>query len=192
MQSIPTCSVADVAAAARAQGLSLEETVERAMDIAGRTAAERLYVGSNFCSQYFLRQPMSLWSEAFALCRQRGMAATLVVPVVSQRDLASACSLVEELLNSHGDLVDEIQAAYGVYDGIVINPAAYTHTSVAILDALKAVAIPAVEVHLSDVTQREDFRQISYARLACVKTFMGLGFEGYRQAILFLKSYINA
>ena len=94
--------------------------------------------------------------------------------------------------NPEGALVDEIQAAYGVYDGIVINPAAYTHTSVAILDALKAVAIPAVEVHLSDVTQREDFRQISYARLACVKTFMGLGFEGYRQAILFLKSYINA
>ena len=94
--------------------------------------------------------------------------------------------------NHEGALVDEIQAAYGVYDGIVINPAAYTHTSVAILDALKAVAIPAVEVHLSDVTQREDFRQISYARLACVKTFMGLGFEGYRQAILFLKSHINA
>ena len=94
--------------------------------------------------------------------------------------------------NHEGALVDEIQAAYGVYDGIVINPAAYTHTSVAMLDALKAVAIPAVEVHLSDVTQREDFRQISYARLACVKTFMGLGFEGYRQAILFLKSYINA
>ena len=94
--------------------------------------------------------------------------------------------------NHEGALVDEIQAAYGVYDGIVINPAAYTHTSVAILDALKAVAIPAVEVHLSDVTQREDFRQISYARLACVKTFMGLGFDGYRQAILFLKSYINA
>lgn len=94
--------------------------------------------------------------------------------------------------NHEGALVDEIQAAYGVYDGIVINPAAYTHTSVAILDALKAVAIPAVEVHLSDVTQREAFRQISYARLACVKTFMGLDFEGYRQAILFLKSYINA
>ena len=88
-------------------------------------------------------------------------------------------------------LVDEIQAAYGVYDGIIINPAAYTHTSVAILDALKAVAIPAVEVHLSDVRQREDFRQISYARLACVKTYMGLGFEGYRQAILFLKDYLH-
>ena len=93
--------------------------------------------------------------------------------------------------NHEGALVDEIQAAYGEFDGIVINPAAYTHTSVAILDALKAVALPAVEVHLSDVTKREDFRQISYARLACVKTYMGLGFEGYRQAILFLKDYLN-
>ena len=93
--------------------------------------------------------------------------------------------------NHEGAIVDEIQAAYDVYDGIVINPAAYTHTSVAILDALKAVAIPAVEVHLSDVRQREDFRQISYARLACVKTYMGLGFEGYRQAILFLKDYLH-
>ena len=93
--------------------------------------------------------------------------------------------------NHEGAIVDEIQAAYGVYDGIIINPAAYTHTSVAILDALKAVAIPAVEVHLSDVRQREDFRQISYARLACVKTYMGLGFEGYRQAILFLKDYLH-
>ena len=93
--------------------------------------------------------------------------------------------------NHEGALVDEIQAAYGVFDGIVINPAAYTHTSVAILDALKAVALPAVEVHLSDVTKREKFRQISYARLACMKTYMGLGFEGYRQAILFLKEYLN-
>ena len=106
------------------------------------------------------------------------------------RAAGAACKVFQS--NHEGALVDEIQAAYGVYDGIVINPAAYTHTSVAILDALKAVAIPAVEVHLSDVTQREDFRQISYARLACVKTFMGLGFEGYRQAILFLKSYITA
>ena len=93
--------------------------------------------------------------------------------------------------NHEGAIVDAIQAAYGVYDGIVINPAAYTHTSVAILDALKAVAIPAVEVHISDVDSREPFRQISYARLACVKTYMGLGFEGYRQAILFLKDYLN-
>jgi len=92
--------------------------------------------------------------------------------------------------NHEGALVDEIQAAYGVYDGIILNPAAYTHTSVAILDALKAVAIPTVEVHISDVKQREDFRQISYAGKACVKTYMGLGFEGYRQALLFLKQYL--
>ena len=89
--------------------------------------------------------------------------------------------------NHEGAIVDEIQAAYGVFDGIVINPAAYTHTSIAILDALKAVALPAVEVHISDVSRREDFRQISYAGMACLKTYMGLGFEGYRQAILFLR-----
>lgn len=105
------------------------------------------------------------------------------------REAGFGCKVFQS--NHEGALVDEIQAAYGVYDGIVINPAAYTHTSVAILDALKAVAIPAVEVHLSDVRQREDFRQISYARLACVKTYMGLGFEGYRQAILFLKDYLH-
>lgn len=88
--------------------------------------------------------------------------------------------------NHEGDLVDRIQAAYGVYDGIVINPAAYTHTSVAILDALKAVALPAVEVHISKVSEREPFRQISYAGMACKKTFAGFGFEGYRMALKFL------
>ena len=93
--------------------------------------------------------------------------------------------------NQEGDIVDKIQWAYGNVDGIVINPAAYTHTSVAILDALKAVGLPAVEVHISDVSQREDFRQISYAGKACVKTIMGQGLDGYRQAILFLKSYIE-
>ena len=93
--------------------------------------------------------------------------------------------------NHEGAIVDRIQAAYGRFDGIVINPAAYTHTSVAILDALKAVALPAVEVHLSDVSQRESFRQISYAGMACIKTYMGLGFEGYRQAILYLKDYLS-
>ncbi len=93
--------------------------------------------------------------------------------------------------NHEGALVDKIQGAYGNTDGIVINPAAYTHTSIAILDALKAVAIPAVEVHISDVKSREDFRQISYAGKACVKTYMGLGFEGYRRAILFLKEYLG-
>lgn len=89
--------------------------------------------------------------------------------------------------NHEGDLVDKIQAAHGVYDAIVINPAAYTHTSIAILDALKAISLPTVEVHISDVSQREDFRQISYPRLACEKTIMGQGLEGYRQAILYLK-----
>ena len=88
--------------------------------------------------------------------------------------------------NHEGAIVDTIQAAYGVYDGIVINPAAYTHTSVAILDALKAVSIPAVEVHISDVDSREAFRQISYAGLYCEKTIKGQGIDGYKQAIRYL------
>ena len=88
--------------------------------------------------------------------------------------------------NHEGAIVDAIQAAYGVYDGIVINPAAYTHTSVAILDALKAVALPAVEVHISDVSQREAFRQVSYAGMACCKTYAGHGFAGYRLAAEYL------
>lgn len=85
--------------------------------------------------------------------------------------------------NHEGAIVDAIQEAYGKFDGIVINPAAYTHTSVAILDALKAVGIPAVEVHISDVSQREDFRQISYVRKAAVATIMGKGFAGYAEAM---------
>ena len=94
---------------------------------------------------------------------------------------------IEQYQSNHeGLLVDKIQNAYGNTDGIVINPAAYTHTSIAILDALKSVGIPAVEVHISDVTTREDFRQISYARLACEKTIMGQGLDGYRQAITYL------
>ena len=91
--------------------------------------------------------------------------------------------------NHEGTIVDAIQAAYGVYDGIIINPAAYTHTSIAILDALKAVAIPAVEVHISDVDAREPFRQTSYAGMACVKTIKGHGLEGYREAIVYLKAH---
>ena len=88
--------------------------------------------------------------------------------------------------NHEGCLVDKIQESYGKVDGIVINPAAYTHTSVAILDALKAVSLPAVEVHLTDVNAREDFRRISYARLACETTFAGYGFDGYRMAMEYL------
>ena len=89
--------------------------------------------------------------------------------------------------NWEGALVDRIQEAYGKFDGIVINPAAYTHTSVAILDAVKAVAIPAVEVHLTEVNEREPFRHISYIGLAAAKTITGKGFEGYREALLWLK-----
>lgn len=85
--------------------------------------------------------------------------------------------------NHEGALVDRIQEAYGNVDGIVMNPAAYTHTSVALLDALKAVAIPTVEVHISDVSAREDFRQISYVRQACIATIAGRGFDGYLDAI---------
>ena len=88
--------------------------------------------------------------------------------------------------NHEGSIVDEIQAAYGNFDGIVINPAAYTHTSVAILDALKSVGIPAVEIHISDVSAREEFRQISYVGMACEKSFIGLGFEGYIRGIDYL------
>ena len=91
--------------------------------------------------------------------------------------------------NHEGAIVDRIQEAYGKYDGIVINPAAYTHTSIAILDALKAVMIPAVEVHLSKVDEREPFRQISYAGKACVQRFAGYGFEGYRRAIFWLSEH---
>lgn len=85
--------------------------------------------------------------------------------------------------NHEGAIVDRIQDALGRCDGIVINPAAYTHTSVAIADALKAVSIPAVEVHLSDVNSREDFRKVSYVRPVCIATYSGHGFEGYRMAI---------
>lgn len=93
--------------------------------------------------------------------------------------------------NHEGAIVDKIQSALGEYDGIVINPAAYTHTSVAILDALKAAALPAVEVHLSDVSAREAFRQVSYAGMACVKTIAGHGFDGYAEALEYLVNLLN-
>ena len=100
---------------------------------------------------------------------------------------AEGISIEQYQSNHEGDLVDKIQWAYGKVDGIVINPAAYTHTSVAILDALKAVCIPAVEVHLSDVNQRESFRHISYAGMACEKTYAGFGLEGYKMAVEYLE-----
>ena len=93
--------------------------------------------------------------------------------------------------NHEGDLVDQIQAAYGVYDGIVINPAAYTHTSVALLDAVKAVSLPTVEVHISDVDARDEFRRISYIRAACVATVSGRGLQGYLDAIDLLSEQLK-
>ena len=93
--------------------------------------------------------------------------------------------------NHEGAIVDEIQQAYGQFDGIVINPAAYTHTSIAILDALKSVAIPTVEVHISDVTKREDFRQISYTGMACEEHIIGKGLEGYHLAMQYLCNKYN-
>lgn len=99
---------------------------------------------------------------------------------------------IEQFQSNHeGCIVDKIQSALHVVDGIVINPAAYTHTSVAILDALKSVGIPAVEVHISDVDSREDFRQVSYAGMACEKTIKGHGLEGYREAVLYLKEKLQ-
>lgn len=93
--------------------------------------------------------------------------------------------------NHEGDLIDAIQGAFGRADGIIINPAAYTHTSVALLDAVKTVNIPTVEVHLSDPDTREEFRKISYIRLGCVKTIKGLGFQSYIEALRFLAGYLK-
>ena len=101
------------------------------------------------------------------------------------REKAEALGMDVEIFQSNheGVLVDKIQEAYGNVDAIVINPAAYTHTSVAILDALKAVAIPCAEVHLTDISKREEFRKISYAGMACEAHFIGMGFEGYARAM---------
>ena len=119
--------------------------------------------------------------------------------IYGDRDYDALCRMIREWAgelgvevelfqsNHEGAIVDRIQQAYfDDTDGIVINPAAYTHTSVAILDALKAVQLPAVEVHISDVSKREDFRQVSYAGMACVEHFIGLGFEGYHEAMRYL------
>lgn len=94
--------------------------------------------------------------------------------------------------NHEGIIVDTIQIAYGKYDGIIINPAAYTHTSIAILDALKAVSIPTIEVHLSDIHSREEFRNVSITGNAAMKIIYGLGFEGYRRAVIEMKEYLEA
>ena len=109
------------------------------------------------------------------------------------RDFCDDLCIEHEILQSNheGVLVDAIQNALRNTDAIVINPAAYTHTSIAILDALKAVALPAVEVHLSDVSRREDFRRVSYAGMACCATFAGHGFDGYRMAAEYLLTHFD-
>ncbi|MCI6639499.1 MAG: type II 3-dehydroquinate dehydratase [Pygmaiobacter massiliensis] len=110
----------------------------------------------------------------------------LVADTCRQENIAFRCFQS----NHEGDLVDQIQQALGDCDGIVINPAAYTHTSVALLDAVKAVSLPTVEVHISDVASREDFRQISYIRAACIATISGEGLSGYAHAIRLLKAHL--
>ena len=109
-----------------------------------------------------------------------------LVRTVSDYASQAGAEVIVAQTNSEGGLVGMIQRCLGRADGIVINPAAYTHTSVAVLDALKAVALPAVEVHLTDIQERESFRHVSYAGMACEKTFAGLGFEGYRRAVEYL------
>ncbi len=109
-----------------------------------------------------------------------------LLKLLEETGMELGLSVTQFQSNHEGAIVDTIQAAYDCYDGIVINPAAYTHTSVAILDALKAVSIPAVEVHISNVDSREEFRQTSYPGLYCEKTIKGQGIDGYRQAIIYL------
>ena len=123
--------------------------------------------------------------------------------IYGNQNYASLCALIDDTCkelgvdheifqsNHEGTIVDKIQDAYGKFDGIVINPAAYTHTSVAILDALKAVSIPTVEVHISDINSRDEFRKHSYISLAAIKTVMGLGFEGYKVAIEHLYDFLK-
>lgn len=124
--------------------------------------------------------------------------------IYGKQNYASLCALIKETCesldveyeifqsNHEGVIVDKIQDAYSVFDGIVINPAAYTHTSVAILDALKAVAIPTVEVHISDINSREEFRKFSYVSLVAKKTIAGLGLDGYKVAIQELNNILKA
>ncbi len=128
-----------------------------------------------------VREPDLYGSETFAaLCRR-----------IAEYGERYGVETEQYQSNHEGDLVDKIQAAFGNTDGIVINPGAYTHTSIALLDALKAVGIPAVEVHISKVEEREDFRQVSYVRAACIKTITGHGLDGYFEAMDFLREVLQ-
>ena len=123
--------------------------------------------------------------------------------IYGTQNYAALCALIEDTCkdlgvefeiyqsNHEGAIVDKIQAAYGKVDGIVINPAAYTHTSIAILDALKAVCIPTVEVHISDINSREEFRRFSYVSLAAIKTIAGHGLDGYKMALEYITQHLS-
>lgn len=149
---------------------------------ASSRAASVLVINGPNINMLGIREPAVYGTENFQalleLCRKSAKEAGF-----------AKCDCVQS--NHEGDLVDAIQAAYQTYDGIVINPGAYTHTSIAILDAAKAVGLPVVEVHISKVEEREDFRQVSYIRQACFETVTGLGIQGYRKAILDLAKHIG-
>jgi 3-dehydroquinate dehydratase-2 len=151
-------------------------------DETGKRAASLLVLNGPNINMLGIREPdiygAQTYTDLVAICDAAGKQAGFSRVVVRQS-------------NHEGTLVDEIQAAYKSFDAIVINPGAYTHTSIAILDALKAVGIPTVEVHISDVSQREDFRQVSYVRLAAIATVMGEGLDGYAHAIRILAEHIG-
>ena len=128
-----------------------------------------------------IREPSVYGSESYAeLCQ-----------MIEDKCAEDGIACTVKQSNHEGVLVDEIGAALGVYDGIVLNPAAYTHTSIAILDAVKAVGLPTVEVHISDLREREAFRQISYVRAACIATVSGKGTRGYLEAIDLVRNYVE-
>ncbi|MDO4849206.1 MAG: type II 3-dehydroquinate dehydratase [Coriobacteriia bacterium] len=160
----------------------LDETgAEKEAEAAGEGAALLVINGPNI-NMLGIREPGIYGTEGYAdllqLCKDAAAEAGF-----------AKCTCYQS--NHEGDLVDAIQDAYGTYEGIVINPGAYTHTSIAILDAAKAVKLPIVEVHISKVEEREDFRQVSYIRQACFETITGMGIQGYRKAILDLAEKLD-
>lgn len=181
-QDAPLADEDDIAALERL--LDEEPASHEEVDGTPRTAIERrvLVINGPNINMLGIREPDLYGREDFPalleLCKQAAREAGFV-----------DCRCYQS--NHEGDLVDEIQDAYQVFDGIVINPGAYTHTSVALLDALKSVSIPTIEVHISKVEEREDFRQVSYVRKACIETITGLGIEGYRVAIQHLAAHLG-
>ena len=160
----------------------VESDFEEADEDDGKPARRLLVINGPNINMLGIREPGVYGKEDFSalltLCKQAARDAGFV-----------DCRCFQS--NHEGALVDEIQDAYGVFDGIVINPGAYTHTSIALLDAVKATSIPTIEVHISKVEEREDFRQVSYIRQACIETITGLGIEGYRVAINHMAAHLG-